>query len=94
MHLFASADRFLFEMSLIPHYPQRLKAIFFLRKVLFPFVTSNHHTLQFDERFDATVKWMQTVLQACTQLKTSKALKLYFEIILALGLVLLSIGHM
>ena len=33
VHMFASADRFLYEMSLIPHYAQRLKALFFIRKV-------------------------------------------------------------
>jgi hypothetical protein len=31
--LFASADRFLYEMSLIPHYSQRLNAMYYIRKV-------------------------------------------------------------
>ena len=34
--LFSPADRFMWEMNRIPRYEQRLKAIFFIRKVRIP----------------------------------------------------------
>lgn len=71
VHLFASADRFLYEISRIPRYEERIQALYFKRK--------------FQERMDALEPQVTGVLNACIELKQSQGLRQYLEIILALG---------
>lgn len=67
----ARADRFLYEMSRIDHYQQRLQALFFKKK--------------FPERLAETKPKVEALLLACKELTRSKRLKQLLEIVLAFG---------
>ncbi|OCT77490.1 disheveled-associated activator of morphogenesis 2 [Xenopus laevis] len=67
----ARADRFLYEMSRIDHYQQRLQALFFKKKL--------------PERFAETKPKVEALLLACKELMRSKQLKQLFEVVLAFG---------
>ncbi|KAE8600250.1 hypothetical protein XENTR_v10013152 [Xenopus tropicalis] len=67
----ARADRFLYEMSRIDHYQQRLQALFFKKKL--------------PERFAETKPKVEALLLACKELMRSKRLKQLFEVVLAFG---------
>ncbi|KAM9315659.1 disheveled-associated activator of morphogenesis 2 isoform 2-T2 [Gastrophryne carolinensis] len=67
----ARADRFLYEMSRIDHYQQRLQALFFKKK--------------FPERLAETKPKVEALLMACRELTRSKRLKQLLEVVLAFG---------
>ncbi|XP_069624418.1 disheveled-associated activator of morphogenesis 2 isoform X1 [Ranitomeya imitator] len=67
----ARADRFLYEMSRIDHYQQRLQALFFKKK--------------FPERLAEAKPKVEALLQACKELTRSKRLKQLLEVVLAFG---------
>ncbi|XP_018422885.1 PREDICTED: disheveled-associated activator of morphogenesis 2 [Nanorana parkeri] len=67
----ARADRFLFEMSRIDHYQQRLQALFFKKKL--------------PERLAETKPKVEALLMACKELTRSKRLKQLLEVVLAFG---------
>ncbi|XP_053315011.1 disheveled-associated activator of morphogenesis 2 isoform X2 [Spea bombifrons] len=67
----ARADRFLYEMSRIDHYQQRLQALFFKKK--------------FPERLAETKPKVEGLLLACKELTRSKRLKQLLEVVLAFG---------
>lgn len=69
--LFAVADRYLFEMSKIPHFEQRLKALFYKKG--------------FNERVGELKPKIECLIRACKQLSRSKRLKTLLEVILCLG---------
>ncbi|XP_032876462.1 disheveled-associated activator of morphogenesis 2 [Amblyraja radiata] len=67
----ARADRFLYEMSRIDHYQQRLQALFFKKK--------------FAERLAEAKPKIEGILQASKELCQSKRLKQLLEVVLAFG---------
>lgn len=67
----ARADRFLYEMSRIDHYQQRLQALFFKKK--------------FQERLAEAKPKVEAILLASRELIRSRRLKQMLEIILAIG---------
>ncbi|XP_077017828.1 disheveled-associated activator of morphogenesis 2 isoform X2 [Tamandua tetradactyla] len=67
----ARADRFLYEMSRIDHYQQRLQALFFKKK--------------FQERLAEAKPKVEAILLASRELIRSKRLKQMLEIVLAIG---------
>ncbi|XP_075451498.1 disheveled-associated activator of morphogenesis 2 isoform X3 [Ascaphus truei] len=67
----ARADRFLYEMSRIDHYQQRLQALFFKKKL--------------PERLAETKPKVEALLLACKELTRSKRLKQLLEVVLAFG---------
>ncbi|XP_066451414.1 disheveled-associated activator of morphogenesis 2 isoform X2 [Eleutherodactylus coqui] len=67
----ARADRFLYEMSRIDHYQQRLQALFFKKK--------------FPERLAEAKPKVEALLLACKELSRSKRLKQLLEVVLAFG---------
>ncbi|XP_078503454.1 disheveled-associated activator of morphogenesis 2 isoform X1 [Lissotriton helveticus] len=67
----ARADRFLYEMSRIDHYQNRLQALFFKKK--------------FPERLAESKPKVEALLLACRELTRSKRLKQLLEIVLAFG---------
>ncbi|XP_069092435.1 disheveled-associated activator of morphogenesis 2 isoform X1 [Pleurodeles waltl] len=67
----ARADRFLYEMSRIDHYQNRLQALFFKKK--------------FPERLAESKPKVEALLRACRELTRSKRLKQLLEIVLAFG---------
>ncbi|XP_069743853.1 disheveled-associated activator of morphogenesis 2 [Narcine bancroftii] len=67
----ARADRFLYEMSRIDHYQQRLQALFFKKK--------------FAERMAEAKPKIEGILQASKELCQSKRLKQLLEVVLAFG---------
>ncbi|XP_068088816.1 disheveled-associated activator of morphogenesis 2 isoform X1 [Hyperolius riggenbachi] len=67
----ARADRFLYEMSRIDHYQQRLQALFFKKK--------------FPERLAETKPKVEALLMASRELTRSKRLKQLLEVVLAFG---------
>eukprot|EP00048_Salpingoeca_helianthica_P016237 m.231210 g.231210 ORF g.231210 m.231210 type:complete len:1066 (+) comp18280_c0_seq1:77-3274(+) len=71
IHMFAPADRFMWDMSRIPHYEQRLSSMVFRRK--------------FPERVAAVLASIESVLNASNAVTSSKALTAVLELVLALG---------
>ncbi|KAM7173049.1 disheveled-associated activator of morphogenesis 2 [Macrochelys suwanniensis] len=67
----ARADRFLYEMSRIDHYQQRLQALFFKKK--------------FPERLAECKPKVEAILLASKELTRSKRLKQLLEVVLAFG---------
>ncbi|XP_036907962.1 disheveled-associated activator of morphogenesis 2 isoform X1 [Sturnira hondurensis] len=67
----ARADRFLYEMSRIDHYQQRLQALFFKKK--------------FQERLAEAKPKVEAILLASQELIRSKRLKRMLEVVLAIG---------
>lgn len=67
----ARADRFLYEMSRIDHYQQRLQALFFKKK--------------FQERLAEAKPKVEAILLASRELTHSKRLKQMLEVVLAIG---------
>ncbi|NXI51136.1 DAAM2 protein, partial [Chloroceryle aenea] len=67
----ARADRFLFEMSRIDHYQQRLQALFFKKK--------------FPERLAEAKPKVEAILLASKELTRSKRLRQLLEVVLAFG---------
>ncbi|KAI4803929.1 hypothetical protein KUCAC02_025574 [Chaenocephalus aceratus] len=67
----ARADRFLFEMSRIDHYQQRLQALFFKKK--------------FAERLGETKPKVEAILNASKEVVRSKKLTQILEVVLAFG---------
>ncbi|XP_070274741.1 disheveled-associated activator of morphogenesis 2 [Myotis yumanensis] len=67
----ARADRFLYEMSRIDHYQQRLQALFFKKK--------------FQERLAEAKPKVEAILLASRELVRSRRLKQMLEIVLAIG---------
>ncbi|XP_055469916.1 disheveled-associated activator of morphogenesis 2 isoform X1 [Psammomys obesus] len=67
----ARADRFLYEMSRIDHYQQRLQALFFKKK--------------FQERLAEAKPKVEAILLASRELTVSKRLKQMLEVVLAIG---------
>uniref|UniRef100_F6S6G7 Dishevelled associated activator of morphosis 2 n=1 Tax=Ornithorhynchus anatinus TaxID=9258 RepID=F6S6G7_ORNAN len=67
----ARADRFLYEMSRIDHYQQRLQALFFKKK--------------FPERLAESKPKVEAILLASKELTRSKRLKQLLEVVLAFG---------
>nr|XP_017200586.1 disheveled-associated activator of morphogenesis 2 isoform X6 [Oryctolagus cuniculus]XP_017200587.1 disheveled-associated activator of morphogenesis 2 isoform X6 [Oryctolagus cuniculus]XP_017200588.1 disheveled-associated activator of morphogenesis 2 isoform X6 [Oryctolagus cuniculus]XP_017200589.1 disheveled-associated activator of morphogenesis 2 isoform X6 [Oryctolagus cuniculus] len=67
----ARADRFLYEMSRIDHYQQRLQALFFKKK--------------FQERLAEAKPKVEAILLASRELTRSKRLKQMLEVVLAIG---------
>ncbi|XP_028622410.1 disheveled-associated activator of morphogenesis 2 isoform X2 [Grammomys surdaster] len=67
----ARADRFLYEMSRIDHYQQRLQALFFKKK--------------FQERLAEAKPKVEAILLASRELTLSKRLKKMLEVVLAIG---------
>uniref|UniRef100_A0AAY4AH27 Dishevelled associated activator of morphogenesis 2 n=1 Tax=Denticeps clupeoides TaxID=299321 RepID=A0AAY4AH27_9TELE len=67
----ARADRFLFEMSRIDHYQQRLQALFFKKK--------------FAERLAETKPKVEAILHASREVVRSKRLTQVLEVVLAFG---------
>ncbi|XP_075060527.1 disheveled-associated activator of morphogenesis 2 isoform X2 [Mixophyes fleayi] len=67
----ARADRFLYEMSRIDHYQQRLQALFFKKKL--------------PERLAESKPKVEALLQACKELTRSKRLAQLLEVVLAFG---------
>ncbi|XP_031202371.1 disheveled-associated activator of morphogenesis 2 isoform X3 [Mastomys coucha] len=67
----ARADRFLYEMSRIDHYQQRLQALFFKKK--------------FQERLAEAKPKVEAILLASRELTLSKRLKQMLEVVLAIG---------
>ncbi|XP_032228211.1 disheveled-associated activator of morphogenesis 1-A [Nematostella vectensis] len=68
---FARADKFLYDMSRIVHYEQRLKALFFKKK--------------FPERMGDLKPKVQAVIMACKEVTRSKRIRTLLEVILAFG---------
>eukprot|EP00795_Rhopilema_esculentum_P003286 gene3286-1616_t len=71
LDLFARSDRFLYEMSRIPHYEQRLKALLYKKS--------------FTDRMAELRPQIQAVVKACKELSRSKKLRSLFQIVLVLG---------
>ncbi|XP_067938496.1 disheveled-associated activator of morphogenesis 2-like [Watersipora subatra] len=67
----ARADRFLYDISKVPHYEQRLKALFFKKK--------------FSERIGEAKPKVMDILEASKQLYASRRIRKLLEIVLALG---------
>nr|XP_026239425.1 disheveled-associated activator of morphogenesis 2 isoform X2 [Urocitellus parryii] len=67
----ARADRFLYEMSRIDHYQQRLQALFFKKK--------------FQDRLTEAKPKVEAILLASRELTRSKRLKQMLEVVLAIG---------
>ena len=67
----AKADRFLFEMSVIPHYEERLKSLFYKKK--------------FSERMNDAKAKVEAVLEASKEVYRSRKLKKLLELVLAFG---------
>ncbi|XP_048203777.1 disheveled-associated activator of morphogenesis 2 isoform X1 [Perognathus longimembris pacificus] len=67
----ARADRFLYEMSRIDHYQQRLQALFFKKK--------------FQERLAEAKPKVEAILLASRELTCSRRLKQMLEVVLAIG---------
>ncbi|CAN0407724.1 disheveled-associated activator of morphogenesis 2-like isoform X1 [Lampetra fluviatilis] len=67
----ARADRFLFDMSRIPHYQQRLQALFFKKK--------------FAERLGECKPKVEAILLASREVSRSRRLRQLLELVLALG---------
>ncbi|KAM4835492.1 disheveled-associated activator of morphogenesis 2 isoform 2-T5 [Thomomys bottae] len=67
----ARADRFLYEMSRIDHYQQRLQALFFKKK--------------FQERLVEAKPKVEAILLASQELTSSRRLKQMLEVVLAIG---------
>ncbi|XP_063774906.1 disheveled-associated activator of morphogenesis 2 isoform X2 [Pseudophryne corroboree] len=67
----ARADRFLYEMSRIDHYQQRLQALFFKKKL--------------PERLAESKPKVEALLLACRELTRSKRLTQLLEVVLAFG---------
>ncbi|XP_076441930.1 disheveled-associated activator of morphogenesis 1-like isoform X2 [Babylonia areolata] len=67
----ARADRFLFEMSKITHYEERLKALYFKKK--------------FQERRQDCKQKIEAVHEACKEVFRSRKLKRLLELVLACG---------
>ncbi|XP_047413375.1 disheveled-associated activator of morphogenesis 2 isoform X1 [Sciurus carolinensis] len=67
----ARADRFLYEMSRIDHYQQRLQALFFKKK--------------FQDRLAEAKPKVEAILLASRELTRSKRLKQMLEVVLAIG---------
>ncbi|XP_069879932.1 disheveled-associated activator of morphogenesis 2 isoform X2 [Dipodomys merriami] len=67
----ARADRFLYEMSRIDHYQQRLQALFFKKK--------------FQERLAEAKPKVEAILLASRELTCSRRLKQMLEVVLAVG---------
>ncbi|RMX61131.1 hypothetical protein pdam_00016690 [Pocillopora damicornis] len=68
---FARADRFLYDMSRIVHYEQRLKSLFYKKR--------------FPERMGEVKPKVQAVLEASKELQRSKRLRILLEVVLAFG---------
>ncbi|XP_078350098.1 disheveled-associated activator of morphogenesis 2-like [Oculina patagonica] len=68
---FARADRFLYDMSRIVHYEQRLKSLFYKKR--------------FPERMGEVKPRVQAVLEASKELQRSKRLRILLEVVLAFG---------
>lgn len=68
---FARADRFLYDMSRIVHYEQRLKSLFTKKR--------------FPERMGEVKPRVQAVLEASKELQRSQRLKILLEVVLAFG---------
>ncbi|KAF6023699.1 DAAM [Bugula neritina] len=71
MDSMARADRFLYDMSKIPHYEQRLNALYYKKK--------------FSERIGEAKPKVLDILEACKQLQLSKRIRKLLEIVLAFG---------
>lgn len=71
LDMFARADRFLYEMSRIPHYEQRLKALVYKKS--------------FNDRLLELRPQLQAVQKACKELTRSKKLRSLLQIVLVLG---------
>ncbi|XP_071834837.1 disheveled-associated activator of morphogenesis 1-like isoform X2 [Apostichopus japonicus] len=67
----AAADRFMFDLSRIVHFKQRLNCLYFKKK--------------FQERMSECKPKVEAVMKACREIQTSKKLKKLLEIILVLG---------
>ncbi|MPC72665.1 Disheveled-associated activator of morphogenesis 2 [Portunus trituberculatus] len=67
----ARADRFLYEISKIDHYEERLRCL--------------HYQKKFRERLAECEPKMQAVVSATKELKGSKRLKKFIEVVLAFG---------
>ncbi|XP_057315932.1 disheveled-associated activator of morphogenesis 1-like isoform X2 [Hydractinia symbiolongicarpus] len=70
-HQFARADRYLYEMSKIPHFEQRLKALFYKKG--------------FSERVAEVKPKIEGVIRSCKQVSRSKRLRTLLELVLCLG---------
>ncbi|XP_066923009.1 disheveled-associated activator of morphogenesis 1-A-like isoform X2 [Clytia hemisphaerica] len=70
-HQFAAGDSYLYEMSKIPHFEQRLKALYYQKG--------------FSERVGDIKPKIECVIRACKQVSRSKRLKTLFEVILCFG---------
>lgn len=68
---FARADRFIYDMSRIVHYEQRLKSLFTKKR--------------FPERMGEVKPRVQAVLEASKELQRSQRLKILLEVVLAFG---------
>ena len=68
---FARADRFLYEMSKIPRYEQRITCLFYKKK--------------FNERMDEALPTIEAVLMASKEVSRSCRLRRVLEIVLAFG---------
>ena len=68
---FAKADRFLYEMSQIPHYEQRIVCLFYKKK--------------FNERMGEVVPTIEAVLMASKEVSRSRRLRKMLEVLLAFG---------
>lgn len=71
IHMFAPADRFMWDMSRIPHYEQRLSSMVFRRK--------------FAERVASALLSIEAVFNASNAIANSRALAAVLELVLALG---------
>ncbi|XP_023239391.1 disheveled-associated activator of morphogenesis 1-like [Centruroides sculpturatus] len=67
----ARADRFLYELTKIPRYEQRIRTLFYKKK--------------FKERIDDCKPKINAVLEACKEVQRSKKLKKLLELVLAFG---------
>lgn len=67
----AAADRFMFDLSRIVHYKQRLNCLYFKKK--------------FQERMSECKPKVEAIQKACREIHTSKKLKKLMEIMLVLG---------
>jgi len=68
---FARADRFLYEMSKIPRYEQRITCLFYKKK--------------FHERMNEALPTIEAVLMASKEVSRSRRLRRVLEIVLAFG---------
>ncbi|XP_031573049.1 disheveled-associated activator of morphogenesis 2-like [Actinia tenebrosa] len=68
---FARADKFLYDMSRIVHYEQRLKSLCYKKR--------------FAERMGDVKPKVQAVISACKELHRSKRLRILLEVVLAFG---------